>query len=696
MPETFDIFGEINLESRAFQGSIKHVVGSLQAADKELDKTIAKSNKLGDTSATVARRYEKLAEGIKAQRDRLLDNALAFEKGEITSKKFSSVVVSVEKATNSLNSRLKDTKARLTELNETGLTHFQQQITAAVDQANNKLETFRQKLLAAQQPQSTDLFKNLFGNLSGQQKTQLSFQLNDIISGLAMGQNPMQILAQQGGQVVQIFQQGKKAQEGVAAATTTAATAQAAFAVSSRASAVTQAQVAVSSQATATAMTEAAGASTILGYSWVGLTASVAAVAVSMLAAYKISQDILKNAQDRLAAEEAITGALNKQYQMQLDFQKRLKDEAEARTFSAFSDSGSIPDLQARIDQLNKERDAYRLPVLRSVQQRGAIASATGLKKEAAEAFTNKEVPANFAENLQKYEDQISSLTAKIAELRQTRKQAFSENVIEGAMRSAASAREAMEQQAVEAAKKRKELIEKAKDDAKKWADHVKGAMEAVKGIVANTSDNPFVKIFIDGENAVQKMLEATRGLGAELQNNLRKLIESDSATKMFKQSMENNLKAANLRTEAAQFLGKGKATVSETLQSQLRAIGAGSPFVSDTFTRAADGTFSNLIKSVDPNQRARDQKIIELTRGISEDQLTPAQKQQAAAARLREAAAIEAEKPDAVKIAKETLDVLKTLKEGKALTVDINDTTGRVGAMTPTPQSVDLRYPNQ
>jgi lambda family phage tail tape measure protein len=43
--------------------------------------------------------------------------------------------------------------------------------------------------------------------IASHQMANLSFQLNDIVSGLAMGQSPFMILAQQGGQVVQIFQQ---------------------------------------------------------------------------------------------------------------------------------------------------------------------------------------------------------------------------------------------------------------------------------------------------------------------------------------------------------------------------------------------------------------------------------------------------------------------------------------------------------
>lgn len=44
------------------------------------------------------------------------------------------------------------------------------------------------------------------GALSAFQLTNLSFQLNDVVSGLAMGQSPFMIMAQQGGQVYQILQ----------------------------------------------------------------------------------------------------------------------------------------------------------------------------------------------------------------------------------------------------------------------------------------------------------------------------------------------------------------------------------------------------------------------------------------------------------------------------------------------------------
>jgi hypothetical protein len=706
MASIFDIFGEIDLKTGGFEGSISKVVSRLKNADSALDSTIARSNKLGDTSATVARRYEKLSEGIRAQRDRLLDNALAFEKGEINAAKFSSVVTSVDKATTGLSAKLKDAKARLIELDETGLTHFQQQISTAVDTATSKLELFRQKIIQTQSvPQSTDLLKNLFGNLSGQQKTQLSFQLNDIISGLAMGQNPLQILAQQGGQVVQVFQQGKKAQEGVAAATTAAATAQAAFAASAQTSAIAQASVATSSAATAASIQAASGQATILGASVGTLAAALSAGAIAGFAIYKVTQQIESVAKQRLALEEKITGEFNKQNILAAELNKLRGEAAEKRNFDQFLGGASPEALQKRLAEMTRQQQAAvaEAAELRRRQQTvGSLDSAFRDTSQGGIPIVGKIMPGDYAAKLvddlakqaEAAEAKARSFTDRILQLdRDVEVTRFAEQAKWDARNDAVKAANEAEK---EADKKRKEMVKKAIEDAKKFAEHVKKAGEAVVGIFASTTDNPFVKIFTEGEQAVQRMLEATKGLGSELQNTLKKLIDSQTQSKAFKQSMDNALKATGLRSEAGTFLGKEKPTISQNLQKQLDAIGGGSPFISQTFAQDASGAFSRLIKNADPNQRARDQKIIELTRGMNPEDLTPTQRQQAAAARIREAEALEKEKPDALETQKQLVEVLKKLQEGKSLTIDVNDPTNSAIVKNATPQTVNLRFPNQ
>lgn len=74
--------------------------------------------------------------------------------------------------------------------------HYADVLKNSID-GNNKLKT--------SQNQAADGSRNLNFQL-----TNLSFQLNDVVSGLASGQDAMRIFAQQGGQVFQIFQQGGK------------------------------------------------------------------------------------------------------------------------------------------------------------------------------------------------------------------------------------------------------------------------------------------------------------------------------------------------------------------------------------------------------------------------------------------------------------------------------------------------------
>lgn len=63
----------------------------------------------------------------------------------------------------------------------------------------------RPTLPQSQQSKSTANQTGLFG-LQGYELTNLSYQFNDVITGLLSGQNKFQIAAQQGGQIVQIFQ----------------------------------------------------------------------------------------------------------------------------------------------------------------------------------------------------------------------------------------------------------------------------------------------------------------------------------------------------------------------------------------------------------------------------------------------------------------------------------------------------------
>lgn len=123
-----------------------------------------------------------------------------------------------------------------------------------------------------------DTFTNQFGSsnrLSSFQKQNLAYQINDVATMAAMGANPMQILASQGGQIAQIFQ---------------------------------PAQIA--------AFTAAYG----------GLVSILGAGTIAIAATYKITGDLRREAERRLKVEEGITGAINRQI---LSQKEALKNQAE-------------------------------------------------------------------------------------------------------------------------------------------------------------------------------------------------------------------------------------------------------------------------------------------------------------------------------------------------------------------------------
>jgi hypothetical protein len=266
MPSVFDLFGTISLDTRNFENSVRQVESRLKNADAQLDKTISTSNRLGDTSATVGRRYEKLSEGIETQRQRLIANALAYEKGDISAKKFGNTIVSVDKQVASLNSRLKDAAARATELGETGGTHFQNQIGGAIEKQHSLIN------LNAARP------------LQG---------LGPVLQGLGLRQygldetliNIMIVAAREAGIL-------KVAQEGTAAATVAAAAAETEFAAAAKAGAVAQAEVAAESEATAAAAAETVASVTLFGVGLLPLAAVAAAILATYFGMKKAGEDI--------------------------------------------------------------------------------------------------------------------------------------------------------------------------------------------------------------------------------------------------------------------------------------------------------------------------------------------------------------------------------------------------------------------
>jgi hypothetical protein len=543
-------------------------------------------------------------------------------------------------------------------------------LDVGLSKSRAKLESFRQQIIIDQQQiaaaaasQSTDIFRNLAGQVSrfsAQQKAQLSFQVNDIITGLASGQSPFQILAQQGGQIVQIFQMTKVAQEGTAVATAAAAASEATFATSAKAAAVSQAQVAVSSEATAASMTQASGAATVLGASVVSLGAILAAGLVTIGAVYKLTKDIEESAQKRLQREKEITGEFNRQNLAFAELAKRIKDAANARSFGAFAGGDDVVGLRIGLASRQQQRQQLEADFRQQQDRYNRLLQLPGLPADVLkQAF-----PKEAEDRLRKLDDEIVSITDRLAVLKEQQREDYRNNVFGGVQRAIEADRKSVEQAAINAAKaeqdlaeKRKKMVEESIEKAKEWARYMEQARRTIAETFASTSDNPFVRIFNDGANAIDRVTAATGRLSAGLQQTLRDLINNRTAAADFAQQLDNRLRASDLRDQARQFRAgrRDEDDPSATLRRRLQALGAGaSPFTSQDFqydprTQQVGQAIAETARNA-AERRLIDQQIIRLTEGLDPSKLTGQQNTLAAAAREREALRLENERQQGVK----------------------------------------------
>jgi TP901 family phage tail tape measure protein len=115
MPSVFTLWGELKADTKAFERSMYDSDVALNTLNKSIEDTEQKAKQIGDTSATTARKFEKLTDAVKQQRQRLDDAAQAYLKGDINARRFASIVGQTENKVAQLNSRLKDSSAQLSD-----------------------------------------------------------------------------------------------------------------------------------------------------------------------------------------------------------------------------------------------------------------------------------------------------------------------------------------------------------------------------------------------------------------------------------------------------------------------------------------------------------------------------------------------------------------------------------------------------
>lgn len=145
MANVFTLFGELKANTRQFHNALRDADGALFSTAKIIDTVEFKATNLGNKTAVSARGFEKLRDAVAQARERLFATAAAFERGEASAEDMRKAFINVEKATERMNSKLKDTSARLEDVQKktlsvhkgietaaSGLTSFGTALSAAV------------------------------------------------------------------------------------------------------------------------------------------------------------------------------------------------------------------------------------------------------------------------------------------------------------------------------------------------------------------------------------------------------------------------------------------------------------------------------------------------------------------------------------------------------------------------------------
>lgn len=109
----FSLFGDLKVGTSAFENSLHEAEVRLNQTQRAIQDTEKSAERMGKTTATVARNFEKLNDTVETNRDRMRQAVDAYERGEISANKLSTVLRQTDTRVNGLNSRLKDTQSRL-------------------------------------------------------------------------------------------------------------------------------------------------------------------------------------------------------------------------------------------------------------------------------------------------------------------------------------------------------------------------------------------------------------------------------------------------------------------------------------------------------------------------------------------------------------------------------------------------------
>jgi hypothetical protein len=492
-------------------------------------------------------------------------------------------------------------------------------------------------------------------------------------------------------------------------------------------------------------MTEASAATTVFGASIVSIGALLAAGLAVILAAKKASEDVLATAKKRLQEEEAVAGALNKQFLAAKALKEELAGIASKGQFDRFLGSGgdNVSFLERSQANLQQQFNANQKSVTDEITRRAAEADRMGYRGNLRSNFINEATPAGFAKTQSELQDQIKAVATKIEELKGASADAGQDFIktvqgkqienlkktLDTAVKDQQKAREntkqIIEQQNKEetasiqnkfklqeaalklhlqntAASQAEAIVAVAALQNKEINAQIASTKRYYDAVIANAKDATDRQQAESNKRIAIANLEAQKQIAAI--ERVRKLA-SDSSQK-FSQTLD----AYKLRTEASQFSrGHRESPEMRYLTEELERFKA---IQNPSSSASAYGAYlEQQIKDLpqlelqrhlqgqlnaigrqpirnEADRQAFDRKLIELTQGLNPADLTESLRNLAADSRTREAERIEKERDD---INRQLIDALNS---GSVVRI-VNEAPDRAQVTTrPSQAAVKQKYP--
>lgn len=457
-------------------------------------------------------------------------------------------------------------------------------------------------------------------------------------------------------------------------------------------------------------------------------TASIAALGA---AAVYASFEIKRLADERLAIEERLTAEHNKQilslqrsisaYELRVEkakqaqaAERQLAENINQGNARAILDTQRRADEEARTNLAEAERLRGQLRVNQQLLENDKRRSGSVLS-----VFGFGESSLTIERRIRATTELIDDLNRRIAESESRAREA--EGIVIGtpgalqrltqnadaAFAARFEARKRSEQDAARfALEQARKFAESQEQGRKKVEELGKTWRETMTQIAGQTnSDNPFVRIFLDSQKAIDDLKEKLKGLPQDMQAAALASQREFNANQLFGARADNVLGSLDLRDLAARFrddsaqrrafgqaginlsiadlnrtgglAGRNAEAIIENLQRRQRLIDS---IQGDTPEQRLDRQFAALNR-LDPSNSAEraiiDQRIVRLAVGLDPNSLRGDQREQIARAAERQAEREERRFQEALDVQQKQLAMLERIA---GVTSDLNDVARREG----------------